>query len=45
MTELKRIFTVNTVVQSPEKGWIGLGATAASVPIYFMWRRLGAHSA
>lgn len=36
---------VNTVVQSPEKGLIGLGATAASVPIYLMWRRLAAHSA
>ncbi len=31
---------VNTVVQSPQKGIIGLGATAAAVPIYAIWRRL-----
>ncbi len=31
---------VNTVVQSPQKGLIGLGATAAALPIYLLWRRL-----
>lgn len=31
---------VNTVVQSPQKGLIGLGATVAALPIYFLWRRL-----
>lgn len=31
---------VNTVIQSPEKGVIGLGAAAAALPIYFVWRRL-----
>ena len=31
---------VNTVVQAPHKGLIGLGATAAALPIYLIWRRL-----
>ena len=30
---------VNTVVQAPQKGLIGLGATAAALPIYLIWRR------
>jgi APA family basic amino acid/polyamine antiporter len=29
---------VNTVIQSPVKGMIGLGATAAAFPIYLIWR-------
>ncbi len=35
---------VNTVVQSPQKGLIGLGATAAALPIYLIWRRLASPS-
>ena len=35
---------VNTVVQSPQKGLIGLGATAAALPIYALWRRLASPS-
>ena len=35
---------VNTVVQSPQKGLIGLGATAAALPIYVVWRRLASPS-
>ena len=31
---------INTVVQAPQKGLIGLGATAAALPIYLIWRRL-----
>jgi APA family basic amino acid/polyamine antiporter len=29
---------VNTVVQDPRKGVIGLGATFLAIPIYFVWR-------
>jgi len=35
---------VNTVVQSPQKGLIGLGATAAALPIYLIWRRFASPS-
>jgi len=31
---------VNTVVADPVKGLIGIGATLAAVPVYFLWQRL-----
>lgn len=31
---------VNTVIENPRQGAIGLGATALAIPIYFLWRRL-----
>lgn len=36
---------VNTVAHSPRQGLIGLGATAASLPIYWIWRRLASRPA
>ncbi|MBL8987162.1 MAG: amino acid permease, partial [Gemmatimonadetes bacterium] len=31
---------VNTVIDNPRQGAIGLGATALALPIFFLWRRL-----
>lgn len=36
---------VNTVVHEPLKGAIGLGATAAALPMYALWRRLASRPA
>jgi APA family basic amino acid/polyamine antiporter len=35
---------VNTVVQEPTKGVIGLGAVALAIPAYYLWQRLKANS-
>ncbi|MFN0181999.1 MAG: APC family permease [Gemmatimonadales bacterium] len=34
---------VNTVVQEPTKGVIGLGAVALAIPAYYLWQRLKAN--
>lgn len=31
---------VNTVYSDPSRGLIGLGAAAAAIPVYYLWRRL-----
>jgi APA family basic amino acid/polyamine antiporter len=33
------VIVVNTVVQNPLKGVIGLGGAALGIPIYYLWRR------
>lgn len=33
---------VNTVVQDPRRGIIGLGASALAIPAYYLWQRLAA---
>jgi APA family basic amino acid/polyamine antiporter len=32
---------VNTIVQDPRKGAIGLGGTLLALPVFYLWRRLG----
>ncbi|MFN0181998.1 MAG: APC family permease [Gemmatimonadales bacterium] len=36
------VIVVNTVVQNPMKGVIGLGGAALGIPIYYLWRRRSA---
>jgi APA family basic amino acid/polyamine antiporter len=36
------VIVVNTVVQNPLKGVIGLGGAALGIPIYYLWRRQSA---
>ena len=33
---------INTIVQNPRKGLIGLGGTLLAVPVFFLWQRLKA---
>ena len=33
---------INTVVQDPKRGVIGLGATALAIPAYYLWQRMKA---
>jgi basic amino acid/polyamine antiporter, APA family len=33
---------INTVVQDPRRGVIGIGATALAIPVYYLWQRMKA---